>query len=196
VKVKMLVFTTIVMAAFSVVVFSVFSDQSGTTSGGTGHGHLELECNISDVDLYLCPKSNFSRHRVSSFFGLVKSHKDECSGDQIFLGTTPFRPVSLPVGKFVLLIPSQFTAENEAPVEILVQPEKKSFIMLKLFKKNSRQKLSGPDAGGPGDSAGIGAGGGSSGGSSGGSGGGSSGGGSGGGSGSAGAVGTGAPQPQ
>ena len=187
-KVKVIVFTTTVMAAFCVVVFSVNSDQSGTTSGGTGHGDLELECNISDVDLYLCPKGNFSRHTVSSFFGLIKSHKDECSGDQIFLGTTPFRPVSLPAGKFILLIPSQYAAENETPVEISVQPEKKSFLMLKLFKQNSRQKLSGPDAGGPGDSAGIGAGGGSSGGSSGG-------GSSGGGSGSAGAVGTGAPQP-
>jgi hypothetical protein len=183
-NVKVLVFTTIVMAAFCVVVFSVNSDQPGTTSGGTGHGHLELECNISDVDLYLCPKNNFSRHTVSSFFGLVKSHKDECSGDQIFLGTTPFRPVLLPAGKFILLIPSQYAAEKEAPIEILVQPEKKSFLMLKLFKQNSRQKLSGPDAGGPGDSPGIGAGGGSS------------GGGSGGGSGSAGAVGTGAPPHQ
>ena len=171
-KVKVLVFATILMAALCVVVFSVNSDQSGTTGGGTGHGNLELECNVSDVDLYLCPKNNFSRHTVSSFFGLVKSHKDECSGDQIFLGTTPFRPVSLPAGKFILLIPPQYAAENEAPVEISVQPEKKSFLMLKLFKQNSRQKLSGPDAGGGGDSAGIGAGGGS---------------------GSAGAVGTGAP---
>ena len=169
-KVKALFFTTIVIAAFSVVVISVNSDQSGTAMGGTGHGHLELECNISGVDLYLCPQSNFSRHTVSSFFGLVKSHKDECSGDQIFLGTTPFRPVSLPVGKFILLLPSRYAAENEAPVEISVQPEKKSFLMLKLFIRNSREKLSGPDAGGPGDSAGIGAGSGSSGGSSGGSG--------------------------
>ena len=138
-KVKVLVFATILMAALCVVVFSVNSDQSGTTGGGTGHGNLELECNVSDVDLYLCPKNNFSRHTVSSFFGLVKSHKDECSGDQIFLGTTPFRPVSLPAGKFILLIPPQYAAENEAPVEISVQPEKKSFLMLKLFKQNSRR---------------------------------------------------------
>jgi len=192
-KAKVLVFTTIVMAAFSIVGFSVYSDQSATTGGGAGRGHLELECNISDVDLYVCPKKNFSRQTVSSFFGLVKSYKDECSGDQLFLGTTPFRPVSLPAGKFVLLVPSQYAAENEAPVEIIVQPQKKSFIMLKLFKQNSNQEISGPDAGGAGDSAGVGSGGGSSGvGSSGGSTGG--GGSSGGASGSAGAVGSGAPQ--
>ena len=183
-KVKVLAFTTIVMTAFYVVTIPANSDQSVTAAGGAVQGRLELECNLSDVDLYLCPKNNFSRKTVHSFFGLVKSHKDECSGDQFFLGTTPLKPVSLPAGKFVLLIPPQFAGEHEGPVEIFVQPDKKSFLMLKLFKKKSYQQNSGPDAGGPGGSAGTGVGGAS---------GGSSGGGSSGGTGSAGAVGAGAP---
>ena len=175
-KVKVLVFTTIVMAAFYVVTLPANSDQSGSAAA---QGYLELECNLSDVDLYLCPQNNFNRKTVRSFLGLVKSHKDECSADQFFLGTTPLKLISLPAGRFVLLIPPQYAGEHEGPVEILVQPEKKSFLMLKLFKKNSYQQNSGPDAGGPGDSAGIGDGG--------------AGGGSSGGTGSAGAVGTGAP---
>ena len=182
-KVKELVFTTIVMAAFYVVTIPANSDQSGSAAGGAAQGYLELECNLSDVDLYLCPQDNFSRKTVRSFLGLVKSHKDECSADQFFLGTTPLKLISLPAGRFVLLIPPQYAGEHEGPVEILVQPEKKSFLMLKLFKKNSYQQNSGSDAGGPGDSPGIG-----DGGASGGSSGGSSGG-----TGSAGAVGTGAP---
>jgi hypothetical protein len=88
-KVKVLVFTTIVMTAFYVVTIPANSDQSVTAAGGAVQGRLELECNLSDVDLYLCPKNNFSRKTVRSFFGLVKSHKDECSGDQFFLETTP-----------------------------------------------------------------------------------------------------------
>ena len=173
-KVKVLVFTTIVMAVFGVVTVPANSDQSGTVVGGAVQGRLELECNLSDVDLFLCPKENFSRKTERSFFGLLKSQTDECSGDQFFLGTTPLKPVALPAGKFVLIIPPQFAGENEGPVEILIQPEKKSFLMLKLFKKYSDpENLNPHPADGHRDSAD---------------------GGSSGGSGSAGAVGTGPPQ--
>jgi len=181
-KVKVIVITAIMMVALFGVTIPVNSDQSVTAAAA--QGHLELECNLSEVDLYLCPKTNFSRKTVLSFLGLVKSHKDECSGDLFFLGTTPFKPISLPAGNFVLLIPPQYAGEHEGPVEIMVEPGKKLFLMLKLFKKSSRQQNFGTDGEGPGDAAGIGAGG---------TGGGSSGGSSGGGSGSAGSVGTGAP---
>lgn len=199
--IKVIFFAAIVMAAFSISGFSANLYQPSSTDGSSGH--LELECNMSNVDLYVCPKNNFSRQTVSSFFGLIKTQKDVCSGDRLFLGTTPFKPVGVPAGKFVLLIPPRYTAENEAPIEILIQPGQKSFLMLKLFRKAGRQEISGPADGGPGDAAGIGAAGssggsGASGGSSGGSTGGSTGGGSSGGgssgSGSAGAVGAGAPQ--
>jgi hypothetical protein len=173
-KVKMLVFTTIVMAATWVVTIPANSDQSLTVAGGAVQGRLELECNLSDVDLFLCPKENFSRKTDSSFFGLVKSQTDDCSGDQFFLGTTPLKPVALPAGKFVLIIPPQFAGEHEGPVEILIQPEKKSFLMLKLFKKYSdSENLSPHTSDGGRDSAG---------------------GSNSGGSGSAGAVGTGPPK--
>ena len=86
----------------------------------------------TDVDLFLCPQGNFSRKTSRSFFGLLKSSKDECSGGQFFLGTTPLKPVSLPAGRFVLIIPPQFAGEHESPVKILIQPDKKSFLMLKL----------------------------------------------------------------
>ena len=176
-KVKVFVFTTIVMTAFCAVTIPANSDQPVTAAGGSVQGRLELECNLSEVDLFLCPKENFSRQTNRSFFGLVKSQTDECSGDQFFLGTTPLKPVALPAGKFVLIIPPQFAGEHEGPVEILIQPEKKSFLMLKLFKKYSDPENLRPNpADGSRDSAGSGTGGGNS-----------------GGSGSAGAVGTGAP---
>jgi hypothetical protein len=174
-KVKVLVFTTIVLAAFGVMTIPANSDQPVTVAGGAVQGRLELECNLSDVDLFLCPKENFSRKTVRSFFGFSKSSKDECSGDQFFLGTTPLKPVSLPAGRFVLIIPPQFAGEHVDPVEILIQPEKKSFLMLKLFKRYSDpENLSPHTSDGGRDSAG--------------------GGGNSGGSGSAGAVGTGAPK--
>jgi hypothetical protein len=177
-KVKVLVFTTIAIAAVWVVPIPANSDQSLNVAGGAVQGRLELECNLSDVDLFVCPKENFSRKTVRSFFGFSKSFKDECSGDQFFLGTTPLKPVSLPAGSFVLIIPPQFTGEYVGPVEILIQPEKKSFLMLKLFKKYSDPENPKPHTSDEGrDSAGGGAGGGNS-----------------GGSGSAGAVGTGAPK--
>ena len=171
-KVKVIVITALMTVALYGVTIPANSGQSVTAAAA--QGHLELECNLSEVDLYLCPKTNFSRKTVRSFLGLVKTHKDECSGDQIYLGTTPLKPVSLPAGKFVLLIPPQYAGEDEGPVEILVQPEKKLFFMLKLFRKNSDRRYSGPDAGGPSGPSGTGAGGG--------------------GSGSAGAVGAGAPK--
>ena len=176
-KVKVLVFTTIVMAVFGVVTVPANSDQSLTVAGGAAQGRLELECNLSDVDLFLCPRENFSRKTTRSFLGLLKSTKNECSGGQIFLGTTPFKPVALPAGRFVVIIPSQYAGEHDGPVDILVEPDKKSFLMLKLFKKYSdSETLRQHPADGRRDSAGSGASGGSR-----------------GGSGSAGAVGSGAP---
>ena len=176
-KVKVLVFSTIAMAVVCAVTIPANSDQSATVAGGAVQGRLELECNLSDVDLFLCPQGNFSRKTSRSFFGLVKSSKDECSGGQFFLGTTPLKPVSLPAGRFVLIIPPQFAGEHESPVKILIQPDKKSFLMLKLFKKYSDPENLRPHPGdGNRDSAGSGTGGSNS-----------------GGSGSAGAVGAGAP---
>jgi len=172
-KVKVLVFTTIVMTAFCAVTIPANSDQPVTAVDGSVQGRLELECNLSGVDLFLCPQQSFSRKTVRSFFGLSKSLKDECSGDQLFIGTTPLKPISLPAGRFVLIIPPQFAGENEGPIEIIVQPEKKSFVMLKLFQKYSAsESLRQHPADGNRDSPGSGAGGG----------------------GSAGAVGTGPPQ--
>lgn len=177
-KMKVVVITGIMMVALYGVTIPANSDQSVTAAAA--QGHLELECNLSEVDLYLCPKTNFSRKTIRSFFGLIKSPKDECSGDLFFLGTTPFGPVSVPAGNFVLFIPPQYAGEDEGPVEIMVEPGKKLFLLLKLFRKNDRQQNFGKDGDGPGDAAGIGAGG-------------TGGGSSGGGSGSAGSVGTGAP---
>ena len=159
-KVKVLVFTTIVMTAFCAVTIPANSDQPVTAVDGSVQGRLELECNLSGVDLFLCPQQSFSRKTVSSFFGLSKSLKDECSGDQLFIGTTPLKPISLPAGRFVLIIPPQFAGENEGPIEIIVQPEKKSFVMLKLFQKYSdSESLRQHPADGNRDSSGAGGGG-------------------------------------
>ncbi len=170
-KMQVSAYAVIVIVAFAAVGIPAHSDQSSTIIADADRGWLELECNLSDVVLYLCPQENFSRRTVRGFLGLIKTQKEECSGGQLYLGTTPLTPVSLPAGRFVLLVPPQYSRENEKTVEVLIEPEKKIFIMLKLLRIDNRQQDSWPHAGGSGESEG-----------------GSSG------SGSAGAVGTGAPK--
>jgi hypothetical protein len=146
-KMQVSAYAVIVMVAFAVVVIPAHSDQPSTVVEGAVRGWLELECNLSGVVLYLCPQENFSRRTVRRFLGLIKTQEEACSEGQFYLGTTPLTPVSLPTGRFVLIVPPQYSRENDKAFEILIEPEKKTFFMLKLLRVDNRQQNSWPHAG-------------------------------------------------
>ena len=100
-------------------------------------GMLEIECNISRVDLYLCPYEQYETTEKSVLFGLIKSEKHFCSGGEVFLGETPVKPVTLPAGKYILLVPSGFHSNQESPIEIDIGRGKRQFLVLKLFSPGS-----------------------------------------------------------
>jgi hypothetical protein len=139
-RVNVFLNTTIVLAAFCFGVIPANSDQTKLNTEGGASGYLEVECNISNVVIYLCPKAKFRRQTVRRFFGLVKYHKNKCAGDPLYLGTTPFKPLPFPAGSYVVLIPPQYAGEQEDPVEVLVEPGKKSFLMLKLLNIDGYQQ--------------------------------------------------------
>lgn len=139
-----------------------YPDQAAKKEPADGKGRLELECNISGVDLRACPFGHFERKEIRRFFGLFTSYQESCSGNQLFLGTTPLKPIELPEGRYVLFTPPDYAWEHEGPIEINVTAGQKTFFQLKLFKRNRAQGHGGGPEGG---SSGSGASGGGSGGS-------------------------------
>ena len=107
-------------------------------SGKSGkNGLFEVGCNIAGVNLNLCPADNFVKKETKAFFGLIKSYKTVCSGGELSLGTTPIKPVPVPAGKYILLIPSEYEWENEGPIEITISAGEKRNFLLKLFSTGS-----------------------------------------------------------
>ena len=100
-------------------------------------GLLEIECNVAHVDLRLCSKSNFIKKEVKMFFGLIRSHKYVCAGEGLALGATPLKPIPVPTGEYVLLIPTGYVWEHEGPIELSVTPGEKTYFLLKLFSTRS-----------------------------------------------------------
>ena len=131
-------------AAMLLTGFSVCAALHVEAGDNARQGVLELECNIAKVDLYLCPRDQFERETKEKFFGLIKSHEDTCSGGQLFLGTTPLKPLAVPAGHYVVILPQGYTWEHEGPVEINIPPDERSFFLLKLFSRNDRSNQTGP----------------------------------------------------
>ncbi len=96
-------------------------------------GYLEVECNIADESLYLCPESQYAVEERKTFFGLITNYRGVCSGEKIFLGKTPIQPVPVPAGEYVLLTPQGYVWEKEGTIRIRVIPGEKSYFLLKLF---------------------------------------------------------------
>jgi uncharacterized membrane protein YgcG len=142
-----------------------YPGQAAKKEPAGGNGRLELECNIAGVDLRACPFDHFERKEIRRFFGLFKSYHESCSGNELFLGTTPLKPIELPEGRYVLITPSDYAWEHEGPIEVSVTAGRKTFFQLKLFKRYRAQGDG--DGGAGGSSAGGSSGGGSSGGGSG-----------------------------
>lgn len=145
-----------ICVAFFALSAAAFGEAVGSEDAGH-KGYLEIDCNLSNVDLYLCPKENFTRKTVRVFFGLIKSKKTVCSEDELFIGTTPIAPVPVPAGMYVILIPADFGWENEGVPEITVRSGKKTYFLLKLFSKRATRHeddLGGGGGGGGGGAAG------------------------------------------
>ena len=127
-----------------------FSGQAAKAEPAGSKGYLELECNIIGVDLHLCPLAQFERKTTRWFFGLLTSYQESCTGEKLFLGSTPLRPIELAAGSYVLLIPPDYAWENEGRIEVDVAAGQKTFFLLKLFKRHAAQ-----GNGGRGDPGGV-----------------------------------------
>ncbi len=123
-------------------------------------GMLEIECNISRVDLHLCPEERYRTKEKSVLFGLIKSEKYICSGEEVFLGETPVKPVSVPTGKYILMIPKGYHSKHDGPIEIDIAGGERKFLLLKLFSTRADGRDDDHGAGGGGGAGGAGAGGG------------------------------------
>ncbi len=131
-------------AGMMLVVLLAYAAPAAYAGDNNRKGVLELECNIAKVDLYLCPRDQFVRETKEKFFGLIKSHEDTCSGGQVFVGTTPLKPRTVPVGRYVVLVPPGYALEQKGPVEINIQPDERSFVLLKLFSRENKSSGIGP----------------------------------------------------
>ncbi len=146
-----------VLPLLCVVVLWAFQGFAAETAGKqdqTNSGMIEIECNISRLELQLCPQEKYQKNETSVFFGLIKSEKYICSDGKIPLGKTPVRPVYMPPGKYILLVPQGYRWEHDGPIEIDIESGERKFFLLKLF--STRADGGGDDhgAGGGGGSAG------------------------------------------
>lgn len=122
-----------------------FSGEKKNKQGPVNPGTVEIECNISHLDLFLCPEEKYRKKESRVFFGLIKSEKFICSGGRVPLGKTPVKPVCMPPGKYILLVPQGYRWEHDGPIEIDVEAGKRKYFLLKLF--SSRAEGSGDDHG-------------------------------------------------
>ena len=100
-------------------------------------GVLEVECNMAGVNLYLCPKGDYVPKETKVFFGLIKSVKHICSSEEIFVGATPVEPTPVPVGTYILMLPSDYVWEKDGPIELTISPGEKTYFLLKLFSSRA-----------------------------------------------------------
>ena len=127
-----------------------FSMEKQTRDEADAAGYFEVECNIADESLYLCPKRDHVIEERRHFFGWFKTYKSTCSGGEIFLGTTPVKPVPVPAGEYVLLVPQGYEWEGEGPIRVHIISGKRTYFILKLFSKGPRDGVD--DHGGSGGS--------------------------------------------
>lgn len=132
------------------VLFSTqgFAGEKEDKQNPVNPGTIEIECNISHLDLYLCPEKKYQKKESRVFFGLIKSKKLICSDGKIPLGKTPVKPVYMPPGKYILLVPQGYRWEHDGPIEINVESGKREYFLLKLF--SSRADRAEDDNGGGG----------------------------------------------
>jgi hypothetical protein len=113
--------------------FQGFAAETISKQDQVNSGMIEVECNISGLELHLCPREKYQKKETSVFFGLIKSEKRVCSGGEISLGETPVKPVSVPSGKYILLVPAGYRSKHDGPIEIDMESGKRTFYLLQLF---------------------------------------------------------------
>jgi hypothetical protein len=138
----------IIITLISSLLLGVLPAHSGQTveaGQGGSKGYLEIECNMADVDLNACPLDQFERKTIRKFFGLFTSYQEYCTGEEFFLGTTPIKPIELPEGTYVLLIPPGYVSEHQGPIEFSVAARQMTFFLLKLLKQYGAFRNGGAD---------------------------------------------------
>jgi uncharacterized membrane protein YgcG len=145
-KMNTSVFAIIVtlISSFLFGALPAYSGQAVKAQPAGSKGFLELECNIADVDLHVCPLDQYERKTIRKFFGLFTSYQESCTGEELFLGTTPLKPIELPEGRYVLLVPPDYVWEHQGQIEVGVAARQKTFFLLKLFKRHRAQENGGP----------------------------------------------------
>ncbi len=127
-KVAIFIFCAILLSAFQ----GFAGEKAGNGDPGDS-GIIEIECNISSLELHLCPREKYETKEKRVLFGLIKSEKHLCSGGELSLGETPVKPMSVAAGKYILLVPGGYRSKHEGPIEIDIERGKRQFIVLKLF---------------------------------------------------------------
>jgi hypothetical protein len=102
-------------------------------------GQLEVDCNIAGIAVQLCPKHAYIQKEEKVFFGLIRSTKYVCSGQEILAGETPLKPTDVPAGRYILMIPSDYVWEGEGPIELTILPGEKTYFLLKLFSSSAHR---------------------------------------------------------
>ena len=149
----------VLLAALLLAGLPAHAAQPASSNESSPKGILELECNLSKVNIALCPRDKFIRKTNEKFFGLIKSHEELCSDGQLFLGTTPLKPRQVPAGQYVLIIPPGYAWEHKGAVEINIQPDQRSYFLLKLFSRQDKSRQTGPGDPSGGNAGGSGSGG-------------------------------------
>ncbi len=137
------------MWAWLVTAGSTFPAQAAH-SAGSATGLLEVDCNIAGIKLHLCPINTYAPEERRVFFGLIKSVKYVCSGEEILVGETPLKPTAVKGGRYILMIPSDYVWEGEGPLEVTIRPGEKTYFLLKLFSSRANPPESNHGGGGGG----------------------------------------------
>jgi len=114
--------------------FQGFAAEKAGKQDQVNSGMIEIECNISRLELHLCPQAKYQTKEKSVLFGLIKSEKRLCSGGEISLGETPVKPVSVPPGKYMLLVPTGYRSKHDGPIEIDIESGKRKFFFIETFQ--------------------------------------------------------------
>jgi hypothetical protein len=134
--------------------FQGFAAETASKQDQVNSGMIEIECNISRLELHLCPQEKYQTKEKRALFGLIESEKRLCTGGEISLGETPVKPVPVPAGKYMLLVPTGYRSNHDGPIEIDIESGKRKFFLLKLFSTRVDGGSEDHGAGGAGGGAG------------------------------------------
>ena len=107
--------------------FQGFATETISKQDKMNSGMIEVECNISGLELHLCPQEKYQKKETSVFFGLIKSEKHLCTGGEISLGETPVKPIPVPRVNTYCWCPKGIARSTKAPLRSISRAERGSF---------------------------------------------------------------------